>query len=359
MLSFLKSFFSFSLLVTPLIVIHELGHYWAARLFGVKVESFSIGFGAPLWSRTDQNGTQWKISIFPVGGYVKMLDGPQSRSRNVETVSSYVHNQSLDRKGSVEKVVIALAGPFMNYLFAFVALSLLLINIGSPVYDTHLGKIAPTSLAYKNGLRELDQVSEIQNRTVHHFSDIDKVLDSTSEKTSLSLQWTSPSGLTKTATFQPLSDQKTWKERLGLLPQSTPCAYQPLNWRDSLSKALEKISPRHLLKNIKISRFQGPVGISQGASQVISAGWIQVAYFMCALSIGLGFFNLLPLPILDGGMALFAVFEGICRKKISPYAQQIIQVMSFIAVALFFIIVSWNDISNLSIGKKIGQWFHK
>lgn len=358
MLSFIKTFFSFAVLITPLIVIHELGHYWAARVFGVKVESFSIGFGTTLWKYIDRHGTQWKISIFPLGGYVKLLDGRHSRSHNIETIAPYMQNQSLHHKGSIEKIIIALAGPFVNYLFSFVVLSLIFSFVGLPVYDTSLGKTTPTSLAYKVGLRESDKILTVNNQSVSLFSDVEHALGSACPNAQLSLQWHTPSGTTKTAQIPSANHQQSWKTQLGLMPRSMPAYYQKIHWQEGLAKALAKINPQNMLKSVKIEKFQGPLGIAQSASHVITAGWIHVCLFMCALSIGLGFFNLLPLPILDGGVALLALFEGLARRKISPYTHQIIHVISLVIIGIFFISISWQDMSHLAIGKKIALWFH-
>ena len=357
MFHFLKNFLSFSVLVTPLIVVHELGHYWAARLFGVKIESFSIGFGPTLWKHKDRRGTEWKVSAFLLGGYVKMFDGPRSQSRNIESISFYSQDQSLGRKSAFEKIIIALAGPFANYLFAFVTLSSLFSTVGFPVYDPSIGKISQTSVAYKNGIRENDVISKIQNENVKQFDDIGHILKNASGEEDLSVYITSPSGEEKLIVFQPAVGQCSWNDHLGFAPKEAPSKYQILSYKESFSRALEKIHPYKMIKSLKMSNFQGPIGISQRSFQALNRGWVHALYLLCALSIGLGFFNLLPLPILDGGVALTALFEGSLKRKISPHTEQIVQIVSFFIVILFFVSISWRDISCLPIGAKIGKWF--
>ncbi len=346
MFAILKSLFSFAICITPLVVIHELGHYWIARMCGVTIHSFSIGFGPVLWRYIDRRGTEWRISLVLLGGYVQMLDGPHSRSKQIKSITSYAANESLDRKHPIERILIALAGPFANFALAFAMLCALYTTVGEPVYRS-VGTIKAASISESMGMQPGDAIIAVGGHSVANLDDAIVHMQRTPHTQPLELTWTNKTGTSMTATAPAHNGQHSWMQAMGIERAKKPDHYTVLSLKAAMAKAWSKINPVPLFKSLGMSNMQGPLGIAHGAGKIWSKGWIDGLYFVASLSIGLGLFNLLPLPILDGGVALLAAIEGILNKKAPLYLQTFLQVASFFLVGVFVLWVSWNDISSM------------
>src|SRR5581483_1113555 len=166
--------FWFLVVLTILVFIHELGHFTVARLCGVRVEVFSIGFGPELFGFTDRTGTRWKFSWLPLGGYVRMfgqddnvLEGESSRPMTpVERTVSFRH------KGIPARMAIVAAGPAANYVFAIIVLALIYGFVGKPHSDPVIGEVLPHSAAEAAGLKAGDRFVALNGRPVHEFDDL-------------------------------------------------------------------------------------------------------------------------------------------------------------------------------------------
>ncbi|MDD2342839.1 MAG: RIP metalloprotease RseP, partial [Tolumonas sp.] len=150
---------SFLIALIILIAVHEWGHFWVARRCGVKVLRFSLGFGKVLWNKTGQDGTEYSLSLIPLGGYVKMLD------ERVEAVPAELKSQAFNNQSIAKRAAIVAAGPFANFVFAVVAFWLVFL-IGAPSVKPVIGEVTPSSIAYQAGLRSGMQIIRINEQTV-------------------------------------------------------------------------------------------------------------------------------------------------------------------------------------------------
>ncbi|STO53732.1 peptidase RseP [Canicola haemoglobinophilus] len=168
-MSFLWSLGSFLIVIGVLVSVHEYGHFWAARKCGIKVHRFSIGFGKVVWSRVDKHGTEFAVSVIPLGGYVKMLD-----ERN-EEVPENLKSQAFNNKSILQRAFVIAAGPIANFLFAVLAY-MMVYSIGIPSVKPVIAEITPHSLAEKAGIEPYSQITAIDGTSTPDWESINMVL---------------------------------------------------------------------------------------------------------------------------------------------------------------------------------------
>ncbi|WP_101775298.1 sigma E protease regulator RseP [Pasteurella oralis] len=168
-MSFLWSFTSFIIVIGVLVAVHEYGHFWAARKCGIKVHRFSIGFGKVLWSHTDKQGTEFALSVIPLGGYVKMLDG-----RN-EDVPMALKSRAFDQKSVAQRAFVIAAGPIANFLFAILAY-LLIYTVGIPSIKPVVAEITPNSIAAHAQIEPHSQIMAVDGTRTADWETINMLL---------------------------------------------------------------------------------------------------------------------------------------------------------------------------------------
>ncbi len=381
-MDFLWSLFAFILVLSPLVFIHELGHYLAARANGVKVDSFSIGFGPQLIGWTDRQGTQWKISLLLFGGYVKMA-GDDNVASSAFSKCAATKSGTLASKKPWQRVVIALAGPFSNYLLAVTILLPLMLTIGKPRYMSIVEQVMPHSLSKTMGVKPDQVIFKVNEKPAVYADDFMRILQQTSvdiplkivifpsrtseknakKQDSLGIEQAEAESPTQTIVFQKdqLPSAKRhghWMGKLGIQFSNKHPKYEVLSFEKALKNIGHTMNPLAMFKSIKLDNMGGPVGIAQQAGHFLKDGWVAFLYFSAMISIALGFFNLLPIPLLDGGMVLFAVIEMITRKPLSERVQQVISLIAFVFLGSFFLLTFWNDFQKIhpvyEIMKKVG-----
>ncbi len=351
MADFLFSLMSFIIVLFPLVMIHELGHYWAARRCGVHVEVFSIGMGPKLWGWTDKAGTHWKICALFLGGYVKMKgDGDIASSRPAPATSAKELEGNFFTKPPLQRIFVALAGPFMNYLTAFLLVFALNMGVGTQEYRSTLGAVTKTGIGFKGGLREGDRILSIQSVPTPTRSSIFKVLEDTPSSQPLHVDVQRQENvLAFTLTHPEGSETKSWMGSLGISYDMGACYYSgPLSIGESLKNAGDFVlASFRVLKAQSISHFQGPLGIAHQAFLIFHKGFFDIIFFMAHLSAGLGMLNILPIPLLDGGNVLLTIVEWVRRKPLSEKLQNVVFMVAFLFLAGFFILLSWQDLKRL------------
>jgi regulator of sigma E protease len=176
----------FLLVISVLVFVHEFGHYYVARLCGVKVETFSIGFGKKLWSRRDKNGTEWQIALFPLGGFVKMYGDTDPASagftesvkegEEMRKMSPAERDQAFFAKPVWKRAAIVFAGPAINFLFAIVVLTGMYLTVGQPVTPPVAGAVIVGSAAEQAGIKPNDRIVSIDGEKVRRFVDIQRTV---------------------------------------------------------------------------------------------------------------------------------------------------------------------------------------
>jgi regulator of sigma E protease len=355
----------FVVVLTVLVFVHELGHYWIARINKVRVEVFSVGFGPEIWGRTDKHGTRWKISWIPLGGYVKMFGENDFEKREGETkpeMSEADRAVSFHSKTLGQRAAIVFAGPAANYIFAIVVFFLLFAVVGEMRPLAGVGQVDENSAAATAGLEPGDRIVRIDDREIITFSDLQ---DAIQPNPGVPLRMTvlrdgAEQVLAVTPSVRRVESATGEVTEFGLLGVR-PDAEQYLHERrDPLTAswmAVERtgaftmqilqvvggiITGNHSAKDLG-----GPLRIAQMSGEIAERRWTDLIPWAAILSINLGLINLFPIPMLDGGHLAFYIVEAIRGRPLGPRAQEIGFRFGFLFVIALFVFVTWNDLVQL------------
>ncbi len=355
----MNTLFSFILVLGLLIFVHELGHFLLAKLFGVRVLKFSLGFGPKLAGKVIGE-TEYVISALPLGGFVKMF-GENPDEQDVPEADRKV---SFAHKPVWQRFFIVLAGPVFNLLFAVVLFFLVFFFVGvpTPVDSTRIGKVNDNSPAAAAGLQKDDEILRINGREMLGWQDVlEAVKDSAGSSLSVVVQRGEEQFTTEVKpaidavknVFGEEVEQRymigimkaddiTW-ESSGLLASLKNACLQTWMYIDLTVTGFVKI----IQQVVPASEIGGPILIAQIAGEQMKAGWLNLIYFMSLLSVNLGILNLLPIPVLDGGHLVFLSLEGLRRKPLTERSQIIAQQVGIGLLGTLMIFVFYNDIVRL------------
>ena len=361
----------FLLVIGPLIFIHELGHYFVARWFGVKADVFSIGFGREIGGWTDRRGTRWKLCWLPIGGYVRFAGdmSPASEpSKEWLALPAEERARTFQAKPLWQRFLIVLAGPMTNILAAIFILSGFILAYGQPQTPPVVAAVKPGSAAAEAQLRPGDRILSVDGTDVEHFDDIAPlVILHPGEPLELRFE---RSGQVHQIRIAPKAEVETDQFgnefRKGLLgiqrPSQLELAPVPLiqviptavarTWQ-IISLSLEGVG-QILTGRRSLEELGGPLKIAKFSGEQTSLGPIQYISFVALISINLGFINLLPIPLLDGGHLLFYMIEGIRRKPLRPEAQEWAFRTGLAALLALMIFVTLNDLASFGLWSKLG-----
>ncbi len=353
-----------------LVLFHEIGHFIFAKICGVKVESFSIGFG-PVLLHKNIKGTDWRLSLIPLGGYCGMKGEQEFKTALEENLDEIkAEPDSLYGVHPLKRALIAFAGPFFNFIFAFIAFSLI-SGIGYTYYS-YSNKIILADELYENsssaartaGLLTGDIITEVDNKKITDFSDLirevslkpDQNIKVKVLRNEQSIEFVIHTDMDK--------DDGTGK--IGVAADTSSLLEKTVKANNILEALANGIKDTFdviyttfksigiLFKGVKIQNaVSGPARITDmlgstvqnGFSAGAKLGIISVLNIMALISVSLFIMNLLPVPILDGSIILFALIEAVFRKKIKPKIQYILQFVGLGIIAILFIIGLIGDIS--------------
>ncbi len=369
----------FLFLITILVFFHELGHYFSARRHGVRVEAFAVGFGKELFGFTDKHGTRWKLCAIPFGGYVQMFSdlnpASQPDQKKIQQMSEADKAVSLFHKTPWQRIEVAAAGPVANYILAFFIFVFAFMVDGErmPVSAPIVGAIAKNSPAEKAGFQIKDEilwVSEAKDGKaigekrdkLFLFEILSKTINELeTEQVAMGVQRGQEGEKVLFVTPGRLSyeDPKTGevKERrlIGILPEIIKVKR---GFLDAVGGSILKICQVTVMTFDVIwqavtgsvearSQFSGPLGIMKASKDMAEKSLWDLAYLGALLSLALGIFNLLPIPVLDGGHILLCLVEIVIGKPVSPSLQEWFMRIGFGFVMILFTYVMWNDITRL------------
>ena len=359
--------FPFLVALTILVFFHELGHFWVARLAKVRVEVFSVGFGAELFGWNDKAGTRWKIGVIPLGGYVKMFgqsDLPGDEDEDQPPLTDKEKAVSFQHKTLAQRTAIVAAGPIANFLLSVVLIAGLMATFGTARPYAGVGEMMPGSAAAEAGFEAGDRIVSIDGEAVEWFSDLVRIVSVQPEMLLKIKVRRGDDEFVLTAT--PKRHQQLGAEgktvEIGLLgvrydPQQMHYERQnPLMavWlgiqqtasltEKTLSFLGQVISGRQGTEGIG-----GPLRIVQYAGITFQSGIENFILFLAVLSINLGLINLFPIPILDGGHLLFFAVEAIRGRPLGPQAQEYGFRFGLILVLILMVFVTWNDLVQLRV----------
>ncbi len=370
MSGFLWAALMFLVAISPLIIFHELGHYWAGRWCGVRAEAFSIGFGRELAGWTDKRGTRWKIGWLPLGGYVKFageyeIDGspaPKQPFDGFETARLW------------QRSLIVLAGPMANFLLAFVLIAGVYGSVGQqvvtdegPVMTTTVRLIERGSAAEAAGVQADDRVIAINGEPMNDFMAIrERVMASANQP--LRMQLLRAGGtleLVVTPSLAPGIDKTgnaVQRGHIGLIPQFA-YARVPL-WRVPMLAAADIGHSVYLAATTIAKIFTGavtpkalggPLQIARIAGTASDYGPVVFVQFMAFISINLGFMNLLPVPVLDGGQLALYGIEAVRRRPLASKTRETIFRTGLAMLMALFVFVTINDLGSFGLQKLLAD----
>ena len=327
-----------------IVFIHEFGHYLFARIFKAEVTDFSIGFGKPLFQFKDKNNTIWKICPIPLGGYVKIkgLDSVFQKNSNDEPGSF----QSLQL---YQKIFILLAGSVFNVLSAWIALFSIFFFFGIASFLPIIGKVMDDSAAKENDLRVNDVIISVNNLKIDEFSDIPKALGS-DKSISLLVE---RGGQIIEKNFDLKFNDEINRYVIGISTNNEPII-DKYNLNKSIQNSLIFI-PTYYAASINFlkksyqdntlgDQLAGPVGIVKMADQMMLDKIRGVIFLFIVISLFVGVFNLLPIPLLDGGHIVYFVISKIFSNSLPELVTRIYIATGITIISFLFIFITFNDI---------------
>jgi regulator of sigma E protease len=333
-----------------LIVFHEFGHFLLAKLSGVGVLTFSVGFGPKLWVKK-RGETEYALSAFPLGGYVKMVgEDPDEEVSPADLERSFAH------KSLAKRIAIVVAGPAFNLLLAVFLLMVVFTFYGVPVMSTQVSGVEKGSPAERAGITKGDRIVAIDGVSVTEWEDLSKRIKGSGGK-ALTLQLRRDTE-TVDLVVQPMKKagrtifgeaKDDWI--IGIGSQVTlekgnaglavvRAFYQTYDYAKLTLVAFYKM----IVGDVSPRNIGGPILIAQMAGQQAQEGLGSFLAFLAVLSINLGVLNLLPVPVLDGGHLLFFLVEAVIRKPVAVRYREMAQQVGICLLALLMVYAFYNDI---------------
>tara|TARA_Y100001970_G_scaffold279070_1_gene385790 strand:+ start:5914 stop:7023 length:1110 start_codon:yes stop_codon:yes gene_type:complete len=358
----------FIILITIVVFIHEYGHYYFARRYGVAITDFSIGFGKEIFGFNDKNGTRWKFCLIPLGGYVKFFGDRNvfSQSEQEEILKKY--NKTDQEKLFVTKPLyqrslIVAGGPLANFLLAIVIFSCIYMFVGKDFTPAKIEEVTIESPAERAGLKKDDLIISINDNKIESILEVSTFINtSSSDKINIKILRDQ-----KELIFETIPEVIDSKDPFGNDIKKKIIGIKIGPGSDGFNK--EKLGPaKALYYSIKeiwfvskttiqfvgslfqgkgdTSQLGGPIKIAQISGQVMEFGILAFLSTIAYISISLGLINLFPIPLLDGGHLMFYLFEKILGRPLKQATQE-----GFFRIGLFFILslmifTTFNDLKN-------------
>jgi regulator of sigma E protease len=353
--------FAFVLLLGPLIVLHELGHYWAGRLFGVRAETFSVGFGKELWHRIDKRGTRWRIAVFPMGGYVMFAgDADPSSKPSVDTFDQPAAPGTLAAASLWQRMIIILAGPMANLATAILIFAGFAMTYGIATSPPVIGGFSPVSAAQGAGLQPGDRIVSIDGQQIEDFADIaprvalypGATVEVRFDRAGRSMEV--PVKLALDVTKDKFGNEMR-RGLLGISPAGVEATrvnpLRALQYGTTQSFGIARMMAIGLKQIVtgerSIKEMGGLPRVAKYSGEMLSLGWPEFVGFAALISINLAFINLLPIPTLDGGHLAIYAAEAIRRKPLGLRSQELAFRIGMAFVLAFAVFVTVNDLAGM------------
>ncbi len=355
----------FIIVISVVVFVHEFGHYWVARRCGIKIETFSIGFGQEIFGWTDKHGTRWKVSWLPLGGYVKMYGDGSAASTPDATVHSMTAAQkkvSFYHQNVDKRMAVVVAGPASNYIFAIIVLAFLFAFSGQPHTPAEVSSVVENGAAAKAGIQPGDRITAIDGQSIDRFEDIKRII-SLNAGTPVAIDVMRSDQIqhfTMTPDIVNMTDNFGGQHKVGQIGiKSTKLEYvkqPPLKavkgafvetW--NLTSGTLKAIGQMIMGMRGTEEIGGPLRIAEMSGDVATEGAVTLIWFMAVISINLGLINLFPVPLLDGGHLIFYLAERFLRRPLSQRIQDAGAQLGLMLVTTLMLFATWNDLVHLKV----------
>ena len=359
----------FLFVLTIVVFFHELGHFLVARLCGIKVLSFSLGFGPELFGFYDRYGTRWKVSAIPLGGYVKFLGDDNAASTPDQEAAAAMSEE--DKKVSFHyqpvgsRAAVVVAGPLANFVLAIAIFAVIFMVVGKQTTSARVDTVQPNSAAAAAGFKPGDLVVGIDGSKIDSFTDMQRIVSvSAGEPLVIKVERDGKLvTLNATPQLRELKDRFGNAHTLGVLGISRSMKpgdiktqkMGPLTAIGNGAKETWFVVDRTLsyIGGVFVGReaadqLGGPIRIAQVSGEVATAGFTALIHLAAVLSISIGLLNLFPIPLLDGGHLLFYGIEAIRGRPLSDRAQEVGFRIGLAIVVMLMIFSTFNDILHLA-----------
>jgi regulator of sigma E protease len=366
---FLMTVLAFVAVIGPLVFVHELGHYLVGRWCGVKAEAFSIGFGPEIFAWVDRRGTRWRVAALPLGGYVRFKGDMNAASMTDPAwleMSAKDRAESFPAKPLWQRAAIVAAGPAINFLFAILILGGFAVVHGESRTPAVAGIVQPGSIAQAAGIRAGDRIVSFNDRQMDTYNDmvmytmyhpgepVEILIDRAGQRIEIAT----------TIGVVEEDDGFGGKARIGRIGigAGKPVIERVSLWR-APAVAIDRVGD--IIRNIidtmgqiltgarSVKEMGGPLKIAQVSGQAATLGVESLVLLMAFVSINLGFINLLPIPMLDGGHLLFYGIEAVQRRPVSAQAQEWAYRSGLAVLMAMMLLVTFNDLSSFGLWKSL------
>lgn len=340
----------FILILGIIVFIHELGHFFWAKLSGVYCYEFSLGFGPKLFSFKRKNDeTTYSIRLIPVGGYVAMA------GEEVDDDEKVPKSKKLYNKPWYKKLIIVLAGVINNFILAFVVFFIMALIYGSYTTKPIIGAVAQNSAAEKAGIKTGDKILKINGKKTRTWDDVTLTLVlSNNEKKQTFLIETE--GKTRKIKFKPTKiigddGKETYAYGMGLSDTKyhgfkNAVSYSVSKFGSTFNSMIVTIKAL-ITGKVGLNSLSGPVGIYSVVGQQRKAGLSGLLYLLAYLSINVGFINLLPFPAFDGYRGVITIFEAITKKRVNPKLDAVVNNVGLFLLFALMIYITIKDVIRL------------
>ena len=355
LIDLLRNGASFVLVLGTLVFVHELGHYLAARWRGIYVEAFSIGFGPAIASWQDRRGTVWKLSILPLGGYVKLHGQERPEDVSPEVRAAWIPGQTFHEKSVGSRAIVVAAGPAANFVLSMVLFAALFLSVGRPVAVPVVGTLVEGGAAAKAGLLAGDRIQTIDGAEIVKFDDIRRIVSVSPGKT-LQVMF-AREGQVQTLPVVVGTDMDGKTGLLGV--RSGSVEFQHVGPLQAVTGGVQQTwdvtvatlqGLGHMLSGKgSADELSGPLGIAQLSGKVAQDGLPTLISFIAVLSVNLGLINLFPVPVLDGGHLMFYAAEALRRRPLPTRVLEYGFRAGFALLAALFVFATWNDLTHMGL----------
>jgi regulator of sigma E protease len=352
---------AFLLMLGPLVVLHELGHYLVGRLFGVRADAFSVGFGKELAGYTDRRGTRWKLAALPLGGYVQFAGDMNPASVPDPANAAAPEPGTFQAARLWQRALIVLAGPAMNLLVAVLIFAAFNMAIGRPVAPPLVDGFSPQSTAQAAGIRLHDRIVAIGGDRIDRWDEIAPRIALYPGQT---VRITVERQGAETAYSVPIAavvehDEFGNEMKRGLIGIRAPqIRFEPVGPVTAVGLGFEQSIAvmRTMVTGLvqivsgqrSVKELGGPLKIAKYSGEQLTLGWAAFVSFAALISINLAFINLLPIPALDGGHLAFYAAEAVRRKPLDARSQEWAFRTGLAFVLALMLFVTLNDLASLS-----------